>query len=47
MWMVAFKRSLDKAFRVQLQRRLLIARPLERQWDRIDEAIAATRGTRA
>ena len=47
MCMVAFKRSLDKAFRVQLQRRLLVARPLERQWDRIDETIAATRRTRA
>ena len=46
-WAVAYDRSLDKAFRVKLARRWLVGHPLERQWDRIDEAILATRGTRA
>jgi hypothetical protein len=44
---VASDRSLDKAFRVKLARRWLVDRPLQRQWDRVDETIAATRRTRA
>jgi hypothetical protein len=40
-------RSMEKAFRVKVQRRWLPSTPLRRQWDRIDEAIEATRGTRA
>jgi hypothetical protein len=41
------RRSLDKAFRVKLARRWLVERPLQRHWDRVDEAISATRKTRA
>jgi hypothetical protein len=46
-WAVDWDRSLDKAFRVKLARRWLAEHPLQRQWDRVDEAITATRGTRA
>ena len=46
-WAIAFDRSQDKAFRVERTRRWLVDRPLQRQWDRIDEILIATRGTRA
>jgi hypothetical protein len=46
-WAIAYDRSLDKAFRVALARRWLVSNPLARHWDRVDEAIEATRGTRA
>jgi hypothetical protein len=44
---IAYDRSLDKAFRVKLARRWLVERPLQRHWDRVDEAISTTRKTRA
>ena len=47
LWAIAFDRSQDKAFRVESARRWLVDHPLLRQWDRIDEIIIATRGTRA
>lgn len=40
-------RSMHKAFRVETQLRWSPRHPLTRQWDRVDEAIEATRGTRA
>lgn len=46
-WALAWSRSIDKAYSVKLARRWLVERPLRRQWDRVDEAITATRGTRA
>jgi hypothetical protein len=46
-WAIAYDRSLDKAFRLKLARRWLVEHPLQRHWDRADEAIEATRGTRA
>jgi hypothetical protein len=46
-WAIAWDRSLYKAFRVKLARRWLVERPLQRHWDRVDEAISATRKTRA
>lgn len=46
-WMLAFDRSQAKAFRVAAARRWLVDRPLQRQWDRVDEILIATRGTRA
>ena len=46
-WAVDWDRTLDKAFRIKLARRWLVERPLQRHWDRVDEAIKATRGTRA
>jgi hypothetical protein len=32
---------------VKLARRWLVEHPLQRHWDRVDEATEATRGTRA
>jgi hypothetical protein len=47
MFAVAFDRSLDKAFRLKLARRWLVEHPLQRHWDRVDQAIEASHGTRA
>jgi hypothetical protein len=46
-WAIAWDRSLDRALRVKLARRWLVEHPLQRHWDRVDDAIAAARGTRA
>jgi hypothetical protein len=46
-WAIAYDKSLDKAFRVKLARRWLAEHPLQRHWDRVDELIQGTRGTRA
>jgi hypothetical protein len=46
-WAVDWDRSIDKAFRIKLARRWLVEHPLQRHWDRVDETIEATRGTRA
>jgi hypothetical protein len=46
-WVLDWDRSIDRAFRVKLARHWLVERPLQRHWDRVDEAITATRGTRA
>jgi hypothetical protein len=40
-------RAQARSFRVECARHWLCATPLERQWDRVDEAITASRGTRA
>ncbi len=44
---VIYKRSMPRAYRIELARRWQVGRPLTRQWFRVDEAISATRGTRA
>jgi hypothetical protein len=44
---VTYERSMTKAHRVEAGRRWWVGPPLTRHWDRVDDAISATRGTRA
>ena len=46
-WAVEWDRSIDRAYRVKLARRWLVEHPLQRQWDRVDEVIEVSHGTRA
>jgi len=45
--LVTYERSLARKLRVEAARRWWADDPLTRQWDRVDEAIIATRRTRA
>jgi len=47
LWHVPYERSMTKAHRIEAARRWWADRPLTRHWDRVDEAIEATRGTLA
>ena len=47
LWHVPYERSMKKAHRVELARRWWTDDPLTRQWYRVDEAVEASRGTRA
>jgi hypothetical protein len=40
-------RAMRRAFDIQCARRWICETPLQRRWDRVDEAITASRGTRA
>jgi hypothetical protein len=44
---ILYERSMTKAHRIEAARRWWVEPPLQRQWDRVDEAIEATRRTRA
>jgi hypothetical protein len=45
--LVTYERSLARKLRGDAARRWWTDDPLTRQWDRVDEATTATRGTRA
>jgi hypothetical protein len=47
LWHVPYERSMTKAHRIEAACRWWADRPLTRHWDRVDEAIEATRGTLA
>jgi hypothetical protein len=42
-----WERAMHRAFDIQCARRWVCETPLQRRWDRVDEAITASRGTRA
>jgi hypothetical protein len=47
LWYIPYERLLERKLRLEVARRWWIVAPLMRQWDRVDEAIEASRGTLA